>query len=249
MVGAPPRHWNDLPKEMRLAKETPNPTPKTDVTKAICYFCCRYCGIKPAWSHHPTTKFPIFFINVYIFQTKLSITSYWKAVACVTRIKLTLLGPCVRAARGARAKATLVSVVLREWSSPRGSVAMVRSTPGARGRQSREARGGRSAQAHTHARTRTRTGTMEKRTPLGRIFPSNGTRVFTSLLILNGLCRECIRLFVLFYLCTFPPFFVFRLPKEVVAEPLGVSLSPPPRHRAARRAGCAELGRVPFGAS
>lgn len=195
---------------MRLAKETPNPTPKTDVTKAICYFCCCYCSIKPGWSHYPTTKFLIFFINVYIFQTKLSITSYWKAVACVTRIKLTLLGPCVRAAQGACVKATLVSVVLPEWSSPRGSVAMVRSTPGARGRQSREARGGRSAQAHTHARTRT--GTMEKRTPLGRIFPSNGTRVFTSLLVLHGLSRECIRLF-LFYLCTFPPCFCFKAPE------------------------------------
>lgn len=163
----------------------------------------------------------------------------------MTRIKLTLLGPCVRAAQGACVKATLVSVVLREWYSPRGAVAMVRSTPGARGRQSREARGGRSAQAHTHARTRTRTGTMEKRTPLGRIFPSNGTRVFTSLLILHGLSRECLCCST----CVLPPppFFVFRLPKEVVAERLGVSLSP--RHRAARRASCAELGRVPFGAS
>lgn len=161
----------------------------------------------------------------------------------MTRIKLTLLGPCVRAAQGACVKATLVSVVLREWYGPRGSVAMVRSTPGARGRRSREERGGRSAQAHTHARTRTRTGTMEKRTPLGRIFPSNGTRVFTSLLILHGLSRECIRVFVLFYVCTFPPVFDFRLPEEVVAEPLGVSLSPPDTEQ---HAGLVELNRAVF---
>lgn len=155
----------------------------------------------------------------------------------------------MRAAQGACVKATLLSVVLREWYSPRGSVAMVRSTPGARGRQSREERGGRSAQAHTHARTRTRTGTMEKRTPLGRIFPSNGTRVFTSLLILHGLSRECIRLFVLFYLCTFPPLFLFLSSRRKLLRSRSVSPSLPPRHRAARRESCAELGRVPSRAS
>lgn len=90
----------------------------------------------------------------------------------------------MRAAQGACVKATFVSVVLQKWYSPRGSVAMVRSTPGARARPSGEERGGRSAERHT------RTGTMEKRAPLGRIFPPNGTRVWTWLLILHGLTRK-----------------------------------------------------------
>lgn len=114
------------------------------------------------------------------------------------------------AVQGACVKATFVSVVLQKWYSPRGSVAMVKSSPGARARQSREERGGRSAEGHT------RTGTMEKRTPLGRIFPSNGARVFTWLLILHGLTRKCIALCV--FLCA--PVYFFRLPIEPVVAGL-----------------------------
>lgn len=80
--------------------------------------------------------------------------------------------------------------------------------------------------AHTHAHTRT--GTMEKRTSLGRIFPSNGTRVFTSLLILHGLTREFTSLFVLILRAGVLCFVGF--PKEVVAELLGVSLDDIEQH-------------------
>lgn len=89
------------------------------------------------------------------------------------------------AAPGARVKATFVSVVLQKWYSPRASVAMVRSAPGARGRPGGEERGGRSAEGHT------RTAAMEKRAPLGRTSPSNGTPPLTWLLVLHGLTRKC----------------------------------------------------------
>lgn len=142
----------------------------------------------------------------------------------VTQIKQTLSGPCVSADQGACAKATFVSVVLQKWYSPRGSVAMVRSAPGARGRPSREERGGRSAEAHT------RTGTMEKRAPLSRIFPSNGTRVFIWLLILQGLTRECTSLFVFLYAPVFVCVCFLNPLKEVVAALLGVSLDDTEHH-------------------
>lgn len=129
----------------------------------------------------------------------------------------------MRAAQGACVKATFVSVVLQKWYSPRGSVAMVRSTPGARARPSGEERGGRSAERHT------RTGTMEKRAPLGRIFPSNGTRVWTWLLILHGLSRKWTALWAIldapvYFFCS-----GFR-PKRVVAGLLGVSLDDAEHH-------------------
>lgn len=115
----------------------------------------------------------------------------------------------MRAVQGACVKATFVSVVLQKWYSPRGSVAMVRSTPGARARPSGEERGGRSAERHT------RTGTMEKRAPLGRIFPSNGTRVWTWLLILHGLTRKWTALWAIL---DAPVYFFVKVTERVVAE-------------------------------
>lgn len=146
----------------------------------------------------------------------------------------------MRAVQGACVKATFVSVVLQKWYSPRGSVAMVRSTPGARARPSGEERGGRTAERHT------RTGTMEKRAPRGRIFPSNGTRVWTWLLILHGLTRKWTALWAIL---DAPVYFFVKVSDRKSCSRAARSLSR--RHRAPCRARPAsvELGHVPFRAS
>lgn len=83
-------------------------------------------------------------------------------------------------------------VVPQKWYSPRAPVAMVSRSPGARAKQREQGRArseedraeSATAKAHKHA------GIMEKRSPLKRIFPSDGLRLFTAFLTLYGITCE-----------------------------------------------------------